>query len=164
MVSSGHLQFFDCVEGETSSWGIKSSLQLMNDGLLIQSKDYGIIYLVSQTETRHSRLRFVGGLCWFFNSVSDPGHNIGKILPYVQAQELLSNIAMLELAVSKLEHEIVSLHFQLSQERNERRLAEYRLRHSSLEEKSLCSSGILQVLVIRILAVKSTCSQLSQIL
>ncbi|KAF8025159.1 hypothetical protein BT93_F2103 [Corymbia citriodora subsp. variegata] len=53
---------------------------------------------------------------------------------------------MLELAVSKLEHEIVSLHFQLSQERNERRLAEYRLRHSSLEEKSLCSSGILQVL------------------
>lgn len=66
-------------------------------------------------------------------------------LPH-QAQELLSNIAMLELAVSKLEHEIVSLHFQLSQERNERRLAEYRLRHSSLEEKSLCSSGILQEL------------------
>ncbi|KAF3432309.1 hypothetical protein FNV43_RR27049 [Rhamnella rubrinervis] len=47
------------------------------------------------------------------------------------AQELLSNISVLEVTVSKLEQEMVSLHFQLSQERNERRLAEYRLRHSS---------------------------------
>lgn len=49
----------------------------------------------------------------------------------VQAQELLSNLAVLEVTVSKLQQEMVSLHFQLSQERNERRLAEYRLRHSS---------------------------------
>ncbi|XP_031384923.1 uncharacterized protein LOC116198816 isoform X3 [Punica granatum] len=62
---------------------------------------------------------------------------IPSCLPH-QAQELLSNIAVLEVAVSKLENEMVSLHFQLSQERNERRLAEYRLRHSSSELKSLC--------------------------
>lgn len=47
------------------------------------------------------------------------------------AQELLSNIAILESAVSKLEQEFISLHFQVSQERNERRLAEYHWRHSS---------------------------------
>lgn len=47
------------------------------------------------------------------------------------AQELLSTIAALEVTISNLEEEIVSLHFQLSQERNERRLAEYRLRHPS---------------------------------
>ncbi|OMO73860.1 hypothetical protein COLO4_26817 [Corchorus olitorius] len=47
------------------------------------------------------------------------------------AQELLSHIAVLEVTISKLEKEMVSLHYQLSQERNERRLAEYRLRHSS---------------------------------
>lgn len=58
-----------------------------------------------------------------------------------QAQELLSNIAVLEVAVSKLEKEMVSLHFQLSQERNERRLAEYRLRHSSSVLNSLCFSN-----------------------
>ncbi|XP_022724647.1 uncharacterized protein LOC111281235 isoform X2 [Durio zibethinus] len=50
-------------------------------------------------------------------------------LPH-HAQELLSHIAVLEVTISKLEQEMVSLHFQLSQERNERRLAEYRLRHS----------------------------------
>ena len=61
----------------------------------------------------------------------------------IQAQELLSNIALLEVMVSKLEQEMVSLHFQLSQERNERRLAEYRLRHSSFPSISHCSSDIL---------------------
>lgn len=50
---------------------------------------------------------------------------------FLQVQELLSNISVLEFTVAKLEQEMVSLHFQLSQERNERRLAEYRLRHSS---------------------------------
>nr|AGT17090.1 hypothetical protein SHCRBa_084_G07_F_180 [Saccharum hybrid cultivar R570] len=45
------------------------------------------------------------------------------------AQELLSNICILETAVTKLEEEMVSLHFQLIQERNERRLVEYRLKH-----------------------------------
>ncbi|XP_031474870.1 uncharacterized protein LOC116247061 [Nymphaea colorata] len=47
-----------------------------------------------------------------------------------EAQDLLKNIAVLEDTVSKLEEELVSLHFQLSQERNERRLAEYRLKQS----------------------------------
>ncbi|KAJ1260769.1 hypothetical protein BS78_10G257200 [Paspalum vaginatum] len=44
------------------------------------------------------------------------------------AQELLSNICILETAVTKLEDEMVALHFQLIQERNERRLVEYRLK------------------------------------
>ncbi|CAF1935066.1 hypothetical protein Bca4012_074414 [Brassica carinata] len=48
-----------------------------------------------------------------------------------QAQELLSNISTLETAVTKLEQEMMSLNFQLSQERNERRLAEYHLTHSA---------------------------------
>ncbi|XP_035548454.1 uncharacterized protein LOC108991552 isoform X2 [Juglans regia] len=63
-------------------------------------------------------------------------------LPH-QAQELLSNISLLEITVSKLEQEMVSLHFQLSQERNERRLAEYRLRHSASQSISLHSSDIM---------------------
>ena len=46
-----------------------------------------------------------------------------------QAQELLDSIAVLEITVSKLEQEFVSLQYQLSQERNERRLAEYCLKH-----------------------------------
>ncbi|XP_039017816.1 uncharacterized protein LOC120148927 isoform X2 [Hibiscus syriacus] len=61
-------------------------------------------------------------------------------LPH-NAQELLSHIAVLEGTISKLEQEMVSLHFQLSQERNERRLAEYRLRHSvspSISPSSRC--------------------------
>ncbi|KAF6174972.1 hypothetical protein GIB67_026460 [Kingdonia uniflora] len=45
-----------------------------------------------------------------------------------KAQDLLTNIAVLEITVSKLEEDLVALHFQLSQERNERRLAEYRLK------------------------------------
>ncbi|XP_031257074.1 uncharacterized protein LOC116115074 isoform X2 [Pistacia vera] len=59
-------------------------------------------------------------------------------LPH-HARELLSNIAVLEISVSKLEQEMVSLHFQLSQERNERRLSEYRLRHSSALALTNCS-------------------------
>ncbi|XP_012443739.1 uncharacterized protein LOC105768392 isoform X1 [Gossypium raimondii] len=61
-------------------------------------------------------------------------------LPH-HAQELLSHIAVLEGTISKLEQEMISLHFQLSQERNERRLAEYRLRHSvspSMSPSSRC--------------------------
>ncbi|GMY23122.1 isoform 2 of rho gtpase-activating protein 7, partial [Fagus crenata] len=69
-------------------------------------------------------------------------------LPH-QAQELLSNIALLEVTVSKLEQEMVSLHFQLSQERNERRLAEYRLRHSSFPSISHCSSDILDKSLVK---------------
>ncbi|CAF2127382.1 hypothetical protein BRARA_C03445 [Brassica rapa] len=45
------------------------------------------------------------------------------------AQELISNIATLETVVTKLEQEMMSLNFQISQERNERRLAEYHLTH-----------------------------------
>lgn len=69
-------------------------------------------------------------------------------LPY-HAQELLSHIAVLEVTISKLEQEMVSLHFQLSQERNERRLAEYRLRHSvspSISPSSRCSKHSNSVL------------------
>ncbi|KAM5579756.1 hypothetical protein ABKV19_009503 [Rosa sericea] len=65
-------------------------------------------------------------------------------LPY-NAQELLSNIAALEVTVSELEQELVALHFQLSQERNERRLAEYRLRHPSPQSMSPRSSGIMKL-------------------
>ncbi|KAG8074721.1 hypothetical protein GUJ93_ZPchr0006g44482 [Zizania palustris] len=48
------------------------------------------------------------------------------------AQELLSNISILEGAISKLEDEVASLHFQLIQERQERRLVEYRLKQQPL--------------------------------
>ncbi|GKV03734.1 hypothetical protein SLEP1_g15985 [Rubroshorea leprosula] len=54
-----------------------------------------------------------------------------------KAQELLDSIAVLEITVSKLEEESVALQYQLSQERNERRLAEYRLKHSSSPAPSL---------------------------
>ncbi|PQM41126.1 uncharacterized protein Pyn_41132 [Prunus yedoensis var. nudiflora] len=64
--------------------------------------------------------------------------------PYY-AQELLSNISALEVTVSKLEQDLVALHFQLSQERNERRLAEYRLRHPSLQSMSPNSSDIMKL-------------------
>ncbi|KAB5524707.1 hypothetical protein DKX38_022456 [Salix brachista] len=46
-----------------------------------------------------------------------------------KAQELLDSIAILEIMVSKLEQESVALQYQLSQERNERRFAEYHLTH-----------------------------------
>ncbi|XP_047074477.1 uncharacterized protein LOC124684133 [Lolium rigidum] len=42
------------------------------------------------------------------------------------AQELLASISAMEAGVAKLEEEMVALHFQLIQERNERRLVEYR--------------------------------------
>ncbi|CAH8252553.1 unnamed protein product [Arabidopsis lyrata] len=64
---------------------------------------------------------------------SDQSHKIelshASSLPR-SVQELLSNIAAMEAAVSKLEQEIMSLHFLLIQERNERKLAEYNLTHS----------------------------------
>ncbi|CAH8384866.1 unnamed protein product [Eruca vesicaria subsp. sativa] len=55
------------------------------------------------------------------------------------AQELVSDIATLETAVTKLEQEMMSLNFQLSQERNERRLAEYNLAHSATPPTSSSS-------------------------
>ncbi|CAN6200585.1 unnamed protein product [Urochloa humidicola] len=60
------------------------------------------------------------------------------------AQELLSNICILETAVTKLEEEMVSLHFQLIQERNERRLVEYRLKQAPPPSACSCHSGKLQ--------------------
>ncbi|CAN1299074.1 hypothetical protein LINPERPRIM_LOCUS24052, partial [Linum perenne] len=65
-----------------------------------------------------------------------------------QAQEVLSTIAVLEVTVTELEQKIVSLHFQLSQERNERRLAEYHLNHTSLPSVSVCSSDYDNRMVI----------------
>ncbi|CAN1139428.1 Rho GTPase-activating protein 7 [Linum perenne] len=68
-------------------------------------------------------------------------------LPH-EAQEVLSTIAVLEVTVTELEQKIVSLHFQLSQERNERRLAEYHLNHTSLPSVSVCSSDYDNRMVI----------------
>ncbi|XP_042413212.1 uncharacterized protein LOC122002193 [Zingiber officinale] len=45
-----------------------------------------------------------------------------------EAQDLLSNTPSLEMTISRLEEEMTSLHFQLIQERNERRLTEYQLK------------------------------------
>ncbi|XWS17556.1 hypothetical protein CRYUN_Cryun33cG0077400 [Craigia yunnanensis] len=59
-----------------------------------------------------------------------------------KAQELLDSIAVLEITVSKLEQEFVSLQYQLSQERNERRLAEYRLKHLPFPAVSLFDSSL----------------------
>ncbi|KAJ4866632.1 hypothetical protein Rs2_51837 [Raphanus sativus] len=61
-----------------------------------------------------------------------------SVVPH-PAQELLSSIATLETAVTKLEQEMMSLNFQLSQERNERRLAEYHLTHSASPPNSSSS-------------------------
>ncbi|KAE8802240.1 hypothetical protein D1007_22118 [Hordeum vulgare] len=55
------------------------------------------------------------------------------------AQELLSSISAMEAAVSKLEEEMVALHFQLIQERNERRIVEYRANASHNQHRPLCS-------------------------
>ncbi|EOA36851.1 hypothetical protein CARUB_v10008799mg [Capsella rubella] len=64
---------------------------------------------------------------------SDQSHKIelshASSLPR-SVQELLSNIGAMEATVFKLEQEIMSLHFLLIQERNERKLAEYNLTHS----------------------------------
>ncbi|KAF3325608.1 hypothetical protein FCM35_KLT08688 [Carex littledalei] len=56
-----------------------------------------------------------------------------------EPQELLSHVLTLETTITRLEEEFVSLHFQLIQERNERRLAEYRLKQVPLEALPLCS-------------------------
>ncbi|MCL7024153.1 hypothetical protein MKW94_030108 [Papaver nudicaule] len=55
------------------------------------------------------------------------------------AKELLSSIALLEITVSDLEEEMLSLQCQLSQERNERKLAEYHLKRSSSQSPFLQS-------------------------
>uniref|UniRef100_A0A7N0ZWX5 DUF547 domain-containing protein n=1 Tax=Kalanchoe fedtschenkoi TaxID=63787 RepID=A0A7N0ZWX5_KALFE len=55
----------------------------------------------------------------------------------IRPQELVANLATLEATVSALEQELLSLHFRLSQERNERRLAEYRTTHLSLQKSKL---------------------------
>lgn len=54
------------------------------------------------------------------------------------AQELLSNIATLESTVEKLEEEMIYLNFQLIQERNERRLAEYQLKQLPGSPQIMC--------------------------
>ncbi|KAK8654765.1 hypothetical protein V6N13_107365 [Hibiscus sabdariffa] len=59
-----------------------------------------------------------------------------------KAQELLDSIAVLEITVSKLEQEFVSLQYQLSQERNERRLAEYHLKHLPCHTTSLFDNSL----------------------
>ncbi|TYI71864.1 hypothetical protein E1A91_D07G019200v1 [Gossypium mustelinum] len=59
-----------------------------------------------------------------------------------KAQELLDSIAVLEITVAKLEQEFVSLQCQISQERNERRLAEYHLKHLPFPSTSLFDSSL----------------------
>jgi len=63
----------------------------------------------------------------------------------MQTIELLSTIAALETTVSELEEEIVSLSYQLSQERNERKLAEYRLLRTFSKETSSPSQEVSAV-------------------
>ncbi|KAI3411620.1 uncharacterized protein J3R85_017801 [Psidium guajava] len=53
-----------------------------------------------------------------------------------KAKELLGSITLLETTVEKLEREFIALQQQLNQERNERHLAEYNLRHSSFRDSS----------------------------
>ncbi|CAO2840448.1 unnamed protein product [Amaranthus hypochondriacus] len=65
-----------------------------------------------------------------FKELSTPSHFPQRTV------ELLTSIAALENSISELEEEMVSLHFQLSQERNERRLAEYRLQRSYSKKSS----------------------------
>ncbi|XP_042468472.1 uncharacterized protein LOC122051401 [Zingiber officinale] len=55
-----------------------------------------------------------------------------------EVQELLSNIASVEMTVSRLEEEMISLHFKLIQERNERRLAEYQLKQLPTQPSKIC--------------------------
>lgn len=66
------------------------------------------------------------------------------------ARELLISIATLESTVEKLEEEMVSLNFQLIQERNERRLAEYQLKQLSGSPEIMCpiAQGIMDDMVI----------------
>ncbi|XP_056177022.1 uncharacterized protein LOC115671308 isoform X2 [Syzygium oleosum] len=53
-----------------------------------------------------------------------------------KAKDLLGSITLLETTVEKLEGELIVLQHQLHQERNERHLAEYNLRHSSFRASS----------------------------
>lgn len=53
-----------------------------------------------------------------------------------KAKDLLGSITLLETTVQKLERELIALQHQLHQERNERHLAEYNLRHSSFRASS----------------------------
>ncbi|XVE53801.1 hypothetical protein DITRI_Ditri03aG0031400 [Diplodiscus trichospermus] len=59
-----------------------------------------------------------------------------------KAQELLDSVAFLETTVSKLEQEFVSLQYQLSQERNERCLAEHHLKQFPCPAVSLFDSSL----------------------
>ncbi|KAK8954431.1 hypothetical protein KSP39_PZI001737 [Platanthera zijinensis] len=65
-------------------------------------------------------------------------------------QELLINMATLESTVEKLEEEMVSLNFQLIQERNERRLTEYQLKQLPGSPQIMCpiAQGIMDDMVI----------------
>lgn len=56
-----------------------------------------------------------------------------ELFSLTQCRELVADLATLEATVCQLEQELLSLHFRLSQERNERRLAEYKVRHLSLQ-------------------------------
>ncbi|KAF2285104.1 hypothetical protein GH714_037907 [Hevea brasiliensis] len=58
-----------------------------------------------------------------------------------KAQEILDSIAILEITVSKLEEESIALQYQLSQEKNERHLAEWRLRHLACPSPSPLDSS-----------------------
>ncbi|KAF2285095.1 hypothetical protein GH714_037857 [Hevea brasiliensis] len=58
-----------------------------------------------------------------------------------KAQEILDSIAILEITVSKLEQESIALQYQLSQEKNERHLAEWRLRHLACPSPSPLDSS-----------------------
>ncbi|CAI0448227.1 unnamed protein product [Linum tenue] len=68
-----------------------------------------------------------------------------------KAQELLDSIAILEDNVINLEQKSVALQYQLSQERNERRIAEYRLRHFPILASSMfdTSQSNLPEMIIR---------------
>lgn len=73
----------------------------------------------------------------------------------------MDSIAVLEITVSKLEQETVALQYQLSQERNERRLAEYRLQHLSCLAPSQfhCSlSHVRELLILLNFTLKSALS------
>lgn len=59
----------------------------------------------------------------------------------VQAQELLANITLLEVAVLKLEEQSSILQSEVGQARTEREIAE--LRHSSSESSHLGSEGLV---------------------
>ncbi|KAE8718849.1 hypothetical protein F3Y22_tig00109987pilonHSYRG00110 [Hibiscus syriacus] len=69
-------------------------------------------------------------------STSSPGELPDK------ARELLDSVAALEITVSKLEEEFVSLQYRLSQERNERRLAEYHSKHLPCHTTSRLSNSL----------------------